>query len=211
MGWGVAHAYGHATAYAFAWPDAMTWAAIVQAVAAVAIGCLTWRLAKLSGESLDRDAKRIERDEKEAGRVTPAFLCAVGMELDALAQQIKSLKKDVSSRPPLAIGVLSPQHTLVLRTTVFSSQLGKLKQVDDPLVLDVIHFYSDLGALEQAVKDTNAASGPYNVSLPHDGTRGKTLPVLAAALEALTKQIETTLARLDELRAKLPAARVSQS
>jgi hypothetical protein len=40
-------------------------------------------------------------------------------------------------------------HSLVLglRTSVFASQIGKLSDADDPLLIDIVHFYSDLGAL----------------------------------------------------------------
>ena len=207
MGFGIAHAHGLVTGQGFSWREALAWAgvlaAFIQAFAAVVIVCLTRRLADLSAQALRRDAKEAARVADEAARIKPSFLRAIGMELDALAEQINSLKSAVDTRPPTGPRGVSPHHTLALRTSVFSTQLGKLRQVDDPLVLSVIHFYSDLGALQQAVDNTNAASDAYSLSDAHDQTRGKTTPMLETAVALLKNQISTSLASLEKLRDQL--------
>jgi hypothetical protein len=139
----------------------------------------------------------------EAAQAKQSFLRAIGMELGSLEEQIESLKNAVDTRPPLGARGVSQRHTLALRTSVYSTQLGKLKQVDDPLVLSVMNFYSDLDALQQVVDNTNAAGDAYDVSDAHDGTRGKTTPVLEAAVVVLKKQISTSLTALEKLRGEL--------
>src|SRR5580704_4685154 len=74
------------------------------------------------------------RDSWKARRVKKSFMRAIGMELDALGDQLDaSLHEVKSSTARVANGGTGPQFAAALRTSVFSSQIGKLSDVDDPL------------------------------------------------------------------------------
>jgi hypothetical protein len=192
------------------WPDTITWAAIVQAVAAVAIVLLTRRLANLSAEAIERDRERVERDDKEAARVKPTFLRAVAMELDALSDQLDSsyhIVREGNARfLPRESGVkVSPHYTLALRTAVYSSQLGKLKSVDDELIISIIHFYSDLGTLEGVLAGATEISDEYN-RLSASGADAARTPLrgqVESVLMVLEEELKISCQRLRKVREKV--------
>ncbi len=54
----------------------------------------------------------------------------------------------------------------VIRNTVFTSQLGKLRDLDDPVIMDVIKLYSDLGTIEKILEAANEHGKIYNATTP---------------------------------------------
>jgi len=82
------------------------------------------------------------RDEWKAKRDKQAFLRAVGMELDALGNQLDASLHEVKGSTDRVRGgsATGPQFASALRTAVFTSQIGKLRDVDDPLLISVVHY-----------------------------------------------------------------------
>jgi hypothetical protein len=151
-------------------------------------------------------------DDRKAKRAKDSFLRAIGMELDALSDQLDASYHEVKgSTARVQGGGVGPQFAATLRTSVFSSQIGKLRDVDDPLAIEVVHFYSDLGTLQQIFESANEQSAEVNragigvdvnVSLQVIGLRG----TLLSTLKVLLEQIYGFCNRLNKLRAKLPPA-----
>jgi hypothetical protein len=148
------------------------------------------------------------RDDRKAKRDKQAFLRAVGMELDALGAQLDGSLPDVKgSRERVeGKGSTGPQFALALRTSVFASQIGKLSDVDDPLLIDIVHFYSDLGTLERIIESVNKTSVEYTRAEVFHGEKDNVRPRLASSLIELQNQISIFSKRLRQLRAKLPPA-----
>jgi hypothetical protein len=173
----------------------------------------------LLGAALGFTASQIN-DWLKAKRDKKAFLRAIGMELDALRVQLNEWDSEVKSSLESVSGgsPTGPQYSATLQTTVFSSQLGKLRDVDDALLADVILFYAELGTLDQSIKIVNDTSAEFtrtpvtdwletfDVSGPRPGTKESIRPRLLSSLSVLQKKISTTRDKLKKLRAKLPAA-----
>jgi hypothetical protein len=81
---------------------------------------------------------------------------------------------------------------LSLRTSVFTSQVGKLSDVHDALLIDVIHFYSDLGTLQQVFDGVNELGVEFNRT------------------DRYSIQMATLGEGLRKLRAKLPPAEAAK-
>jgi hypothetical protein len=146
-------------------------------------------------------------DERKARRDKQAFLRAVGMELDALSDQLDGSFHEVKgSIERIQGGIGGPQFAWALRTSVFTSQIGNLRDVDDPLMVKVIHFYSDLGTLHRIFESVNGLSSEYVRANIPSGEKDSARSRLRSALLVLQEQIGGFAKRLRELRAKLPPA-----
>jgi hypothetical protein len=143
------------------------------------------------------------RDDREAKRIRKAFLRAVDMELAALAVQLEASLRAVSeSLERVKTQGTGPQFAASLRTAVFSGQIGKIRDVDDNLMIEVIHFYSDLGTIQQIFESTNELSKDYNatesdVKKPVVGGR------LVSSLWVLQGQLKGFGSRIAELRKQI--------
>jgi len=104
------------------------------------------------------------RDDRKAKRDKRAFLQAIGMELDALGKQLDASLHEVRDSTDRVRGnsQTGPQFAAALRTSVFTSQIGKLRDVGDPLLIEIIHFYSDLGTLEKTVETANDVGAEFS-------------------------------------------------
>lgn len=82
------------------------------------------------------EKEKAMREEQKAKQDKESFLRAIGMELDALGKQLDASLEEVtgSKERVEAGGKTGPQIAAALRTIVFTSQLGKLRDVDDPLL-----------------------------------------------------------------------------
>jgi hypothetical protein len=159
-------------------------------------------------------------DWLKAKRDKRAFLRAVGMELDALRDQLDEWGREVKDSLESVNGgsPTGPQYSAILQTIVFTSQLGKLRDVDDSLLADVILFYSELGVLEQSIKTVNDTSAEFtrmpvidwlktfDTLGPRPGTKESIRPRLVSSLTSLQKQVSVASEKLKKLRAKLPPA-----
>jgi hypothetical protein len=112
-------------------------------------------------------------DDRKAMRAKKSFMRAIGMELDALGDQLDtSLYAVKESAAKVMLGGDGPKFAAALRTSVFTHQIGNVRDVDDPLMIEVIHYYSDLGTLEQIFEGVNDISAEYNRLNPFSGDRG---------------------------------------
>lgn len=152
------------------------------------------------------------RDDRNAKRAKQSFMHAVGMELDALGNQLDATFLEVTdstARVTRSSGA-GPHFAFKLRTSVFTSQLGKLRDVADPLMIEVIHFYSDLGTLERIFESVNDFGGEYNSASVSSGEKDSARARLASGLIVLKEQLSGFGKRLRGLRAKLPPAEQSK-
>ena len=148
------------------------------------------------------------RDELKAKRAKKSFLRAIRMELDALDDQLHATLGALNvSWPEVTSGDSpAPYFAGTLRTSVFTSQLGKVRDVDDPLIITVVHFYSDLGGLQQIVDNINDEGVEYNRAHIPIVEKESIRPRIMSGLLVLHGQILAFGKRLEGLRAKLPPA-----
>jgi hypothetical protein len=125
------------------------------------------------------------------------------MELYALSDQLDASFYEVKESIERATSGTGPQIAATLRTSVFTSQLSKVRDVDDPLMIQVIHFYSDLGTLQEIVTSVNNLATEFNRS-EAQGSRLGAQKRLLSALRVLNEKITGFSQRLRVLRAKLP-------
>jgi|SRR5579859_3292784 len=154
------------------------------------------------------EKRKANREEQSAKQAKDSFLRAIGMELDALGDQLDASFYEVKESAERAKSGTGPQIAATLRTAVFASQLSKVRDVADPLMIEVIHFYSDLGTLEQVVASVNNLGVEYNRAEagPRLGAQNR----LLSGLRVLEEKISAFGNRLRKLRAKLPPADTSQ-
>jgi hypothetical protein len=94
------------------------------------------------------------KDAIAARRAKTAFKIAIRYELEGLKSQLDEALFIVQDgrqrfeRDPRS----PPQFAVSLRNTVFSTQLGKLQDLNDPLILEITRFYSDLGMLSSGIE-----------------------------------------------------------
>ena len=144
------------------------------------------------------------REKLQARRSKKAFLAAIGLELDAVKAQLDATNQAVDeSLDKLQRGGGPPQFAGVTRRTVFTSQLSKLHDVADQLVVDVILFYSDIGILEQIIGGLNQASVEL-AKITSDVHRATAQSRLKSTLMVLREQSTSFQARIAALRVKLP-------
>ncbi len=150
------------------------------------------------------------REMLHARRSKRAFLRAVGLELDGLCAQLDLFDTLVDeSLNRLQTGGEPPQLAGVIRRIVFDSQLSKLRDVDDALIVEVILLYSDIGALDQVVAKLNQQGGEL-AKLKSDVTMSAVYIEQArsrvrSALLVLKEENGKYLKRITTLREKLPA------
>ncbi len=161
-------------------------------------------LSFLASRNLEK--QKAKRDEQKAKQGKESFLRAIGMELDALSDQFDATFQEVKGSIERIPGGTGPQFAWALRTSVFTSQIGKLRDVDDPLIIKVIHFYSDLGTLQHIFETANDLGNEYSRAPVPSGQKDSVRPRLLSSLRVLQEQLAAFGKRLRELRAKLPPA-----
>ncbi len=157
------------------------------------------------------------RDRLDARNAKKAFMKAIRRELAALDQQLSTAIAEVeeASRKLDESRHLS-QFGISFRTAVYSTQLGKLKNLDDPILLEIVAVYSDISSLDEIVAVVNQQSmyvqplrpgiiletGPVEqvrmASLYTEGLNrvGSTCRVLIERLRALQPAVHTLLGKL---------------
>jgi hypothetical protein len=147
------------------------------------------------------------KDYAQARRAEKSFLRAVRMELGSLNDQLSALVEQAVGATSAVAGrsPMGPQFATAFRTSIFTNQIGKLRDLDDSVLIEVVHFYSDFGTLERIIENVNATSKEYSQAEVFRGSKDAVLPRLLAGLGELQSQIPKFKARLDTLRAKLPS------
>jgi hypothetical protein len=182
----------------FSWLREVVVPAIFVALGAV----LGAGLGLLASERLEK--QKSKRDEEKAKHDKDSFLRAIGMELDALSDQLDASSLEVTGSTDRVKGGTGVHLAAALRTSVFSSQLSKLRDVADPLMIKVIHFYSDLATLQQIIESVNSLSTEFNSAELAHGARQGAQTRLLSALRVLQESFSAFGKRLRDLRAKLP-------
>jgi hypothetical protein len=100
------------------------------------------------------DRAKAYYDEKKALK---CFLRASRSEVAALVAEFSGLKADLlKNDDDVAAGRVGfTKWTLSLRTTVFDTQLGHLKDLSDPAVEKLIELYSEMSILPGALQASN--------------------------------------------------------
>jgi hypothetical protein len=151
-------------------------------------------------------------DKWKASDAKESFLRAVGMELDALGNQLDgSIYEVQGAADRVAAGHdTGPQFSFAFRTSVFTSQIGKLQDVADPLLIEVVHFYSDFGTLESVLNATNEVSAEFTRAPSGRDGKERIRPRLKSTLIELDRQFRIFGDRLNKTRRKLPPAEESK-
>jgi len=151
----------------------------------------------------------LARDRIDRRRVRRAFLRATRRELITLERQLSTAIEEVESGEKRLIDNRQlPAFALSFRTTVYASQLSKLSDVANPLVLTVIEVYSDITALEGIVRILNEQSSQAETLRPQ-----KQIGIVqqaneaAAFLRAVSKVGSACQVLLERLRLLLPAVK----
>jgi hypothetical protein len=146
------------------------------------------------------------RDYCRAKRDKVAFINSVATELDALnAQLLSSLLEIQSSTARVkGNGDSAPQFAATMRTLVFTSQLSKLRNIDDPLLLKIVRFYSDLGTLQQIWELVNDQCAQFNRADISSGERDRIKPRVMSGLQVLEERLSSTISEIRKLRTQFP-------
>jgi hypothetical protein len=143
---------------------------------------------------------------RERHRAKRAFLQAIRLELRGLEEQLQaSLKEIQDSKARLERGVAAPPHLVgTLRTTVFASQLGRISDLSDPVIFEIIKLYSDLAIVPQVVEALNQHSKELSKDEGIAQQAQKIRAVLSIVI-ALTLQYEGFVHRIRNLISALPS------
>jgi hypothetical protein len=146
------------------------------------------------------------RDERKAKRAKESFLRAIGMELDSLhVQFVGSIEMVRRTIGEISSGNrIDSTFAMKWRTTVFTAQIGKLRDLSDPLLIEIVHFYSDLGILDPIIEKANDTNAKFNRPDVPSGASGSYKTSMVVTLKALEKSLLDLDKRDTELRVKLP-------
>jgi len=146
------------------------------------------------------------KERRQATEQKDAFKRAIGMELDAISEQLDASFAPIDDALIRLENYGTVPHSLVvIRNTVFTSQLGKLRDVDDPLLLEVIKLHSDLGNLERLLEAVREHGKAYDETTS-DVHKPSARCNARCALLVLRTETAKFLDRIRAVRSKLPAA-----
>jgi len=142
----------------------------------------------------------------ERRRTKQAFLRGIRLELHGLQEQLQaSLSEAESSKDRLQRNVAAPpQLVATLRNTVFTSQLGRVSDLSDPLIIEIVKLYSDLPVLLQIIEVLNRHSSDLSKD---DGSaqQAQRIRGVLSIVIALCVQLNGFISRVRALIEKLPA------
>lgn len=149
------------------------------------------------------------KDRLDARIVKQAFLRAIRVELTTLRKHLEGTLKDATEvQDLLQKGVRKALHLATsFQIGVYTSQLGKLRDISDPLVLEVIRFYDQLSNLERVKNHTAARSFELTALTKSKEDTEREQPIAlayASSLEEVIKRINQLLPAADSLLSKLP-------
>jgi hypothetical protein len=96
----------------------------------------------------------------------------------------------------------------VFQTSVYGTQLGKLRDVSDPLILEVIRFYDKLSNLERIKSHLTANSfelRKLTVASEDNWKEGPLVSLYISALNEVIKRISDLIPQAESLIALLPS------
>ena len=150
------------------------------------------------------------KDYFDSRRIKKSFLKAIRIELTTLRKHLDGTLKDVTevldglrqkgARKALH---LSPKF----QVGVYTSQLARLRDVSDSVVLEIIRFYDQLSNLEIVKAHVTARSFELSALTESNGDIEKENPIgsdYVSSLEEVKRRINQLIPAADELISKLP-------
>jgi hypothetical protein len=141
--------------------------------------------------------------------VKRAFLKAIRVEMSTLRKHLGGTLQDATEvKDLLQKGVRRGLHlATAFQTGVYSCQLGKLRDVSDPLVLEIIRFYDQLSNLERVKNHATARLFELTALAKsrEDIIREQSMTIdYASTLDEVIKRINQLLPAAESLINKLP-------
>jgi hypothetical protein len=137
-------------------------------------------------------------------RTKRAFLKAVSIELSALKSTLEQAIEYIEGLMVLVqVNGHAPQLVPRWGTSVFGTQLGKLRDVADPLVVQVIETYMMVSVIERGFAQANhdsqnfASAKPGNEKATAQSRLNSTLRVLNEEITKTTPKIADILLKLN--------------
>jgi hypothetical protein len=154
-------------------------------------------------------ASTLFRDKILASRKKRGFLIAVHSELNSLDRQLCNALEDLK----LLDDDIFPQSAATFSTGVYSTQIGKLDDVNQPLILEVIRVYSLLGELKELSDRVNVHSDRCNDCRDQlDSATDETLSTVqqllgkkGAAIDRLRREVQIYEHSLTYVRSEVQA------
>jgi len=135
------------------------------------------------------------------------FLKAIHVELSVVRKHLEGTLQDATNvRDELDKGVPVALHLgAVFQTGIYSSQVGKLKQVFDPTVIEVIQFYDKLANLERIKSRLTVVSFELTTGAKGDADAEMAMAAhYCTTLDEVIKRLNQLLPEVEALIRKLP-------
>jgi hypothetical protein len=143
-------------------------------------------------------------DDRKARKV---FLKSVRAELAVARGHLEGTLRDATeTKNKLEQGMGEALRMLaVFQTGVFSSQIGRLRSVFDPLVIEVIQFYDKLSNLERVMSRLTAISFELSRFTKEEADRLEAAAEdYRGTLDEVIRRVEQLLPDVEKLIRKLP-------
>jgi hypothetical protein len=145
------------------------------------------------------------KDWLQARQNRNAFLEAVGTELRLIRQNLEDAGKYAEILVvKVQVAGYAPQIIPKWGTTVFDTQLGKLGNVADKLVIDTVQAYALVGQIDRIIGFVNDHSREY-VRANAGNEKADAQSRLKSSLMVLVEEIAKAVPTLQALIQKLPA------
>jgi hypothetical protein len=147
------------------------------------------------------------KDMLDERRIKAAFLRAMRVELSAMESFIE---ESISQAEANARGLASSSERVTIivgtfRNEVFSTQLGNLRDVSDPLLMEIVRLYANLDSLDNGVAQMNGLSGRL-VSSVGSQERAQLCEAVASCLSSVIQRMKLCLRLIRPILEKLPRA-----
>lgn len=136
----------------------------------------------------------------ERRRAKRAFLQAIRLELLGLEEQLKASLNEVDgSIERLQKKILTAPHLVgTLRNTVFTTKLGRLGDLSDPLIMEIVKLYSDVPVLLQIIESVNR-QGPELSKDDGSAQQGQRISRMQSTVVVLAEQLRAYMGRTRHL------------
>ena len=145
------------------------------------------------------------KDWLDDRKLRKTFLRAVRVELSVARGHLDGTLKDATgARTQLNMGVPVALHlATAFQTGIYAHQIGKLKDVFDPLVIECIQFYDKLANLERLKTRLTTVSFELATGVSTETGQGTAIHY-RDTLDEIIKRINQLLPAADSLINKLP-------
>jgi hypothetical protein len=145
------------------------------------------------------------KDKLQARRTRAAFLAAIAVELETLKNSLEEASKQAQEFVTrVQVAGHAPQLVPRWGTKVFDTQLGKLRDVADKLVLQTIETYAPVGRIERIAVMVNEHSRDFASSKPGN-EKAEAQKRLISALRALGEEIDSSVPKMQALIREIKA------